>query len=65
MNNVNLELKAELIRQFGSCVSAAPQLRMTPSRLSLLIHRHIKPTQEERHAISRVLGRETAQRVLD
>lgn len=55
---VNYQLKAELIRRFGSQQRCARALRMRASRLSNLVRGWEKPNAKERKKFTRVLGTE-------
>jgi hypothetical protein len=53
---VNIDLKVELIRRFGTQVVAAKQLKIREAKLSYLLHGHAEPNQREREALKKALG---------
>ncbi|MBI2358717.1 MAG: hypothetical protein HYV04_07380 [Deltaproteobacteria bacterium] len=53
----NLKFKGALVSHFGSVAGAAAPLGTTASRLSLIIHRHARASEPERHAIAETFGR--------
>ena len=59
----NLDLKAELIRRWGSQTASARALGLSESRLSRLIHGWSVPTAAEVETFSRVLGSEIASKL--
>ncbi len=61
---MNLELKAELIRRFGSQIEAAIQMGIRENRLSYIVRGHTVPTKREREALELALGSATVQRLL-
>ena len=61
---VNLELKAELIRRYGSQIEAAKALGLAENRLSYIVRGHIKPSERERKALEDALGKAQMQRIL-
>ena len=62
--SLNLDLKAELIKRFGSQVQASRQMGIRENRLSYIIRGHIAPTKRERLALERSLGPKVARRLL-
>ena len=46
--NVNFNLRAELIKQFGSQVKVAKAMGITESRLSHIVGAHVQPSERER-----------------
>lgn len=58
MSSVNLELKAALIKKFGSQITAADVLGIHDTKLSYLVRGHRKPTATEREILKRVLGKD-------
>ena len=62
--NVNLVLKAELIRRFGTQVEAAHRLGIRENRLSYIIRGHTKPSTKEIEVLETVLGQRVARRLL-
>ena len=65
MSRLNLELKTELIRRYGSQFRAAHAMGLHEARLSQIIRGRIKPNMIERAALERVLGKGIAQRLLE
>jgi hypothetical protein len=63
-NQVNLELKAELIRRFGSQIEAALQMGIREDRLSYIVRGHTQPSKRERVALERSLGQTTLSKLL-
>jgi len=63
-NQVNLELKAELIRRFGSQIEAALQMGIREDRLSYIVRGHVEPSKRERTALERGLGQATLCKLL-
>ena len=61
---VNLELKAELIRRFGSQIEAAKAMGIRDNRLSYIVRGHILPSEAEGKALEHELGEACAQRLL-
>jgi hypothetical protein len=53
---MNLDLKIELLRQYGSQVVAAKQLKIREAKLSYLVRGHAEPTQREREVLKNALG---------
>lgn len=64
MDKVNLDLKSELIKRFGTQVEAARRMGLREARLSYIIRRHAKPSKWEREALQRALGRKLADKLL-
>lgn len=52
---VNLNLKSELVKRFGSQVEAAKQMGIRESKLSYIVRGHVQPSEREREALDRVL----------
>jgi hypothetical protein len=53
---MNIDLKVELIRHFGSQIVAAKKLRIQNSKLSYLVHGHAEPSKRERDVLKKALG---------
>jgi DNA-binding transcriptional regulator YdaS (Cro superfamily) len=53
---MNLELKSELIRRFGSQIVAARALGIRESKLSYIVRGHADPSVKEREAIEQAFG---------
>lgn len=53
---MNIDLKVELIRRFGSQVIAAKQLKIGESKLSYLVRGHVEPNPQEREILKTALG---------
>ena len=51
--SVNLNLKAELIKQFGSQVEAAKALGILENRLSYIIRCHLQPSERSGSCLTR------------
>ncbi len=49
--NVNLNLKAELIRRFGSQVEAAKAIGIPENRLRYIVRGHVQPSEREREVV--------------
>jgi plasmid maintenance system antidote protein VapI len=62
---VNLNLKAELIKRFGSQVEAAKAMGIRENRLSYIVRGHILPSEAERKALEYGLGRACVQSLLN
>ena len=62
--HVNLELKAELIRRFGSQVVAAQHMGIRESKLSYIIRGHSPPSERERWALEKSLGKAVVRNLL-
>lgn len=60
---MNLELKVELIRRFGSQAAAARALAMRESKLSRIIRGWEIPSKREIEIFERVLGRPLVKKV--
>ena len=58
-------LKAELIRKFGTQCDAANALRMSESRLSRIIRGRYAPKPEERQKIRKALGGESSKCIFE
>jgi len=54
---MNIDLKVELIRRFGSQVVAAKQLKIGESKLSYLVRGHVEPNPHEREILQNRFGR--------
>ena len=61
---VNLDLKAELIRRFGTQVEAANRLGIREAKLSYIVRGHAEPSEMERVALEQGLGRERVRKLL-
>jgi DNA-binding transcriptional regulator YdaS (Cro superfamily) len=61
---MNLELKVELIRRYGSQVVAARTLGIRESKLSYIVRDHAEPSEKERQALERALGPNLTKRLL-
>jgi len=61
---MNLKLKAELIRRYGSQVEAAKALDISESRLSYIIRGHISASTHVRAKLAEALGVARAGRLL-
>lgn len=53
---MNLTLKAELIRRYGSQVEAAKSLKISESRLSYLVRGHITASPRVRAKLAKAFG---------
>jgi ribosome-binding protein aMBF1 (putative translation factor) len=53
---MNLELKIELIRRFGSQIVAAKRLGIRESKLSHIVRGHEAPSEKERETLERTFG---------
>ena len=54
---VNLDLKAELIRRFGSQIEGAKAMGIAENRLSYIVRGHIQPSEREFQALEQGLGK--------
>lgn len=61
---VNWDLKSALVEHFGSQVEAARQIGIRENRLSYIVRGHGVPSEPEREALERALGRATVRRLL-
>ena len=61
---VNLNLKADLIKRFGTQVEAARAMGIRENRLSYIIRGHIQPSKAEREALEQAMGKAHARRLL-
>ncbi len=61
---LNLDLKMELIRRFGSQVEAAKALGIRENRLSYIVRGHVEPMHGELVALKKALGQRTVRKVL-
>jgi plasmid maintenance system antidote protein VapI len=62
---MNLNLKAELIRRFGSQVEAAKALGFRENRISRIVRGHSPPTPRERQALEEALGKTLVERLFE
>jgi hypothetical protein len=53
---MNIELKVELIRRFGSQVVAARQMGIREAKLSYFVRGHSMPNEREREILKKALG---------
>src|SRR5262245_54581437 len=58
-------LKAELIRRFGTQSDAADALRISESRLSRIVRGRYAPKPEERQKLRKALGRESSKCIFE
>jgi hypothetical protein len=61
---MNLELRVELIRHFGSQIAASRQLGIRESKLSYIVRGHAEPSEKERKAFEKALGPSITKKVL-
>ena len=54
---VNLILKGELIRRYGSQINASRALGIRENKLSYIVQGHSEPSDREREALEEALGR--------
>jgi len=64
MPKLNWNLKALLVEQFGSQISAANQIGIAQNRMSYIIRGHIQPSDRERRALERALGLTVVKKLL-
>jgi len=64
MSLANLELKAELIRRWASQVEAAKAMGIRENRLSYIVRGHTEPSEREREALEKSLGRGVVRKLL-
>ena len=62
---VNLPLKSAIIEVCETQLEGSRLLKMSPSRLSLIVRGHVEPKPEELESFKRVLGPKKALRVLN
>ncbi len=62
--SVNISLKAELVRRFGTQVEAAKAMGIRENRLSYIVRGHIKPSEREHKALAEALGKAHVRRLL-
>ncbi len=55
---IKWDLKVALVNHYGSQILASRHLKIPEGRLSKLIRGHVTPTEKERKALKRVLGKE-------
>jgi hypothetical protein len=53
---MNIDLKVELIRKFGSQVVAAKRLKIREAKLSYLVRGHAEQNPKEREILKTALG---------
>jgi len=53
---MNIDLKVEIIRRYGSQVVAAKKLKIGESKLSYLVRGHVEPNPQEREILKAALG---------
>jgi hypothetical protein len=53
---MNIDLKVELIRRFGTQIVAAKALNIGESKLSYLVRGHVEPNPQEREILRTALG---------
>jgi len=61
---VNLNLKGELVRRYGSQFEASRALGIRESKLSYIVRGHSEPNERERKALEEALGRAFVKRTL-
>jgi len=61
---MNVELKVELIRRFGSQIVASKRLGIRESKLSYIVQGHAEPSAQERKALEKTLGRDRVAELL-
>ncbi len=61
---VNLNLKGEVIRQYGSQTVVSRVTGISEAKLSRIIQGHKEPTERERKALEDALGRSFVKRTL-
>lgn len=60
----NLELKAEIVRHYGSQIEASKVLGIHVTRISHIIHGYIQPSKRDRKALELALGQRLATKLL-
>lgn len=60
----NLELKAEIVRHYGSQIEASKMLGIHVTRISHIIHGYIQPSKRDREALEQALGQRLATKLL-
>jgi plasmid maintenance system antidote protein VapI len=63
--SVNLNLKAELIKRFGSQIEAAKAIGIRENRLSYIIRGHVQPSDAERKSLEHAFGKAATRRLLE
>ncbi len=61
---INWQLKAALVREFGSQVEAARKLGIREAKLSYIVRGHVQPSKVEREALEGKLGKVHVRRLL-
>ncbi len=61
---MNLVLRLELVKRFGSQVEAAKAMGIRENRLSYIVRGHVVPTERERRTLERTLGEKVTRRLL-
>lgn len=62
---VNLNLKGELVRRYGSQFEASRALGIRESKLSYIVRGHREPNEHEREALEKALGRSFVRKTLN
>lgn len=64
MARINFQLKAELIRRFGSQIEAARILGIREATLSKIVRGYLEPSDRNRKALERGLGQTLVRKLL-
>ncbi len=62
--SINWNLKSALVERFGSQVEAAREMEIRENRLSYIVRGHVRPTEREREALEKSLGRGVVRNLL-
>jgi len=61
---INWILKSALVERYGSQVRACHKMRIRESKMSCIIRGYAQPSEQERRALERALGKERVQKLL-
>jgi hypothetical protein len=61
---MNFELKAAIIRKFGSQVVASRKLGIREAKLSYIVCGHAKPSEKEQKALELAFGKSQIEKLL-
>jgi len=64
MAKLNWNLKLALVDRFGSQIEAAKQLGIRENKLSYIVRGHATPSEQERTALEKGLGRDVVRKLL-
>lgn len=61
---INWDLKSALVESYGSQVEACHKTGIRESKMSCIIRGYAKPSEKERRALERALGKERVRKLL-